>query len=135
MAVFTFLLLHRDVCYTVFDKIAPDSRRGYRSQIVPRYQRRQETVNKLIGQAFLRDISTATWARCSPGSLGEAVSHKPSPISLASWVLPWPSSTAASRQMNYLYLFFDVVVFKIRDPRRPCAAAWFWCLVAKLPQH
>src|SRR5260370_9858641 len=36
----------------------PRTRKGFRSQILPRYQRRQPAVNQLIREAFLRGIAT-----------------------------------------------------------------------------
>src|SRR5213082_3673389 len=36
----------------------PRTRKGFRAQFLPRYQRRQQAVNNLILQAFLRGIST-----------------------------------------------------------------------------
>lgn len=35
----------------------PRTRKGFRSQVLPRYQRHQQAVNELVRQAFLRGIS------------------------------------------------------------------------------
>src|SRR5690242_12123140 len=52
----------------------PRSRRGYRSQVLPRYQRRPQAVNELVRQAFLRGISTRQVGQVLQPVLGEAYS-------------------------------------------------------------
>src|SRR5438094_5559310 len=52
----------------------PRTRKGFRSQFLPRYQRRQQAVNNLILQAFLRGIFTRQVGPVLEPVLGEACS-------------------------------------------------------------
>lgn len=52
----------------------PRTRQGFPSQILPRYQRRQQAVNNLIRQAFLRGISTRQVGQVLEPVLGESYS-------------------------------------------------------------
>jgi transposase-like protein len=52
----------------------PRTRKGYRSRVLPRYQRRQAAVNELILQAFLRGISTRQVSAVLQPVLGESYS-------------------------------------------------------------
>jgi putative transposase len=52
----------------------PRTRQGFRSQVLPRYQRRQQAVNNLILQAFLRGISTRQVGQVLEPVLGESYS-------------------------------------------------------------
>ena len=73
----------------------PRTRQGFRSQVLPRYQRRQQAVNNLILQAFLRGISTARLARCSNPCSAKATPRKPSPTSPANSTRRWRTFIAA----------------------------------------
>ena len=50
----------------------PRTRRGCRSQLLARYQRRQESVHELVREAFLRGISTRQVGEVLEPILGEA---------------------------------------------------------------
>ena len=52
----------------------PRTRKGFRSQVLPRYQRRQAAVNQLIREAFLRGISTRQVSDILQPVLGETYS-------------------------------------------------------------
>src|SRR5437762_10757180 len=52
----------------------PRTRKGFRAQFLPRYQRRQQAVNNLILQAFLRGISTRQVGQVLEPVLGESYS-------------------------------------------------------------
>jgi len=52
----------------------PRTRKGFRSQLLPRYARRQRAVNNLILLAFLRGISTRQVGQVLEPILGEAYS-------------------------------------------------------------
>src|SRR5438552_105926 len=73
----------------------PRTRKGFRAQFLPRYQRRQQAVNNLILQAFLRGISRARWGQCSNRCWGKPARRKPSRASPAGSTTPWRSSIAA----------------------------------------
>jgi putative transposase len=96
----------------------PRTRKGFPSQILPRYQRRQETVNQLIREAFLRGISTRQVSEVLQPVLGEAYSAET--ISNITRQL----DTAVQRFHRaplvdeYLYLFLDGIVLKVRDSAR-----------------
>jgi putative transposase len=96
----------------------PRTRRGYRSQLLPRYQRRQEAVHDLVREAFLRGISTRQVGEVLEPVLGEAYSAQT--VSNLAREL-----NAAVHQFHhrlltdgYVYLFLDGVVLKMRDSRR-----------------
>jgi putative transposase len=52
----------------------PRTRRGCRSQLLRRYQRRQESVNELVREAFLRGVSTRQVGEVLEPVLGESYS-------------------------------------------------------------
>lgn len=93
----------------------PRARRGCQSQLVPRYQRRQESVHELVREAFLRGISTRQVGEVLEPILGEAYSAQT--VSRMARGLD-----AAVRRFHrqplgdhYVYLFLDGVVLKVRD--------------------
>ncbi len=96
----------------------PRSRKGFRSRVLPRYQRRQAAVNELILQAFLRGISTRQVSDVLQPVLGESYSAQT--ISNITRQLH-----AAVQQFHrgpladeYVYLFLDGIVLKVRDSAR-----------------
>ena len=93
----------------------PRTRRGYRSELLPRYQRRQEPVHALIREAFLRGISTRQVGPLLEPVLGEAYSAQT--ISRIARGLDGAVEQFHRRCLrdNYLYLFLDGVVLKVRD--------------------
>jgi putative transposase len=93
----------------------PRTRRGYRSELIPRYQRRPDAVNELIRQAFLRGISTRQVGEVLEPVLGEAYSAQT--ISNITRALNAEADRFRQRPLAdvYLYLFLDGVVLKMRD--------------------
>jgi len=95
----------------------PRSRRGYQSQVLPRYQRRQEPVNELVREAFLRGVSTRQVGQVLEPVLGEAYSAQT--VSRIARGLDAAVERFHRRQLPdaYRYLFLDGVVLKVRDLR------------------
>jgi putative transposase len=93
----------------------PRTRKGFRSQLLPRYQRREQAVNNLILQAFLRGVSTRQVGRVLEPVLGEAYSAQT--ISNITRQLQHAVEQFHRRPLNdhYLYLFLDGIVLKVRD--------------------
>src|SRR5712664_705336 len=93
----------------------PRARRGYKSELLPRYQRRQESVHELVRQAFLRGISTRQVGPVLQPVLGEAYSAQT--ISNITRELDHAVQQFHRRPLadQYRYLFLDGVVLKIRD--------------------
>jgi putative transposase len=93
----------------------PRTRKGFRSQLLPRYQRRQQAVNELVRQAFLRGISTRQVGEVLEPVLGEAYSAQT--ISNITRELNSAVERFHRRTLgdDYLYLFLDGVVLKVRD--------------------
>jgi putative transposase len=93
----------------------PRTRHGFRSQLLPRYQRRQQTVNELILQAFLRGVSTRQVGRVLAPVLGECYSAQT--ISRITRQLDAAVAQFHRRALrdDYVYLFLDGVVLKMRD--------------------
>jgi putative transposase len=96
----------------------PRTRRGYRSQLLPRYTRRQEAVHDLVRQAFLRGISTRQVGEVLEPVLGEAYSAQT--VSNITRELNAAVHQFHHRRLadGYVYLFLDGVVLKMRDSRR-----------------
>ena len=95
----------------------PRTRRGYSSELLPRYQRRQETVHALVREAFLRGISTRQVGPVLEPVLGEAYSAQT--ISRIARGLDRAVEQFHRRRLadDFLYLFLDGVVLKVRDGR------------------
>jgi putative transposase len=93
----------------------PRTRRGFRTQILPRYQRHQDAVHDLIRQAFLRGISTRQVGEVLEPVLGEAYSAQT--VSNLTRQLDQDVQKFHRRKLadEYLYLFLDGVVLKVRD--------------------
>ena len=93
----------------------PRTRQGFRSQVLPRYQRRQQAVNNLILQAFLRGISTRQVGQVLEPVLGESYSAQT--ISNITRQLNQAVAHFHRRPLrdDYVYLFLDGVVLKVRD--------------------
>lgn len=93
----------------------PRTRHGFRSQLLPRYQRRQQAVNQLILQAFLRGVSTRQVGRVLAPVLGESYSAQT--ISRITRQLDSAVAQFHRRMLrdDYVYLFLDGVVLKMRD--------------------
>jgi putative transposase len=95
----------------------PRARRGYSSELLSRYQRRQESVNDLVQEAFLRGISTRQLGPVLEPVLGEAYSAQT--ISRIARGLDVAVEKFHRRALGdeFLYLFLDGVVLKVRDGR------------------
>jgi len=95
----------------------PRTRQGYRSELLPRYQRRQEPVHGLVREAFLRGISTRRVGTVLEPVLGEAYSAQ-----TVSRILRGLDGAVERFHRRWLrddcvYLFLDGVVLKVRDVR------------------
>ncbi len=93
----------------------PRTRGGFRSPFLPRYQRRQQAVNNLILQAFLRGISTRQVGQVLEPFLGECYSAQT--ISHITRQLDHAVAQFHRRALrdDYVYLFLDGVSLKMRD--------------------
>jgi putative transposase len=93
----------------------PRTRGGYSSQLLPRYQRRQESVHGLVREAFLRGISTRQVGQVLQPVLGEAYSAQT--ISRITRGLDTAVEQFHRRGLidHHVYLFLDGVVLKVRD--------------------
>jgi len=63
----------------------PRTRRGCRSQLLPRYERRQESVHALVCEAFLRGVSTRQGGEVLEPVLGESYSPQTVSRSARAW--------------------------------------------------
>ena len=106
----------------------PRTRRGCRSQLLPRYQRRQESVNGLVREAFLRGVSTRQVGEVLEPVLGE--SYSPQTVSRIAQGLDQAVEAFHQRRLRdeYGYIFLDGVVLKVRD--RGGQVRRRWVLVA-----
>jgi putative transposase len=93
----------------------PRTRHGFRSPLLPRYQRRQQIVNQLIRQAFLRGVATRQVGRVLAPVLGESYSAQT--ISRITRQLDAAVAQFHQRLLrdDYVYLFLDGVMLKMRD--------------------
>lgn len=93
----------------------PRTRGAFRSQFLPRYQRRQQAVNNLVLQAFLRGISTRQVGRVLEPVLGECYSAQT--ISRITRQLDHAVAQFHRRPLrdDYVYIFLDGVALKMRD--------------------
>ncbi len=93
----------------------PRTRRGYRSQLLPRYQRRQAAVHELVRQAFLRGISTRQVGEVLEPVLGEAYSAQ----TVSRIARGLDSAVEQFHRCplpdDAVYLFLDGVVLKVRE--------------------
>ena len=106
----------------------PRTRRSCRSQLLPRYQRRQESVNGLVREAFLRGVSTRQVGEVLEPVLGE--SYSPQTVSRIARGLDQAVAAFHQRRLRdeYVYIFLDGVVLKVRD--RGGQVRRRWVLVA-----
>jgi putative transposase len=93
----------------------PRTRGGYQSQLLDRYQRRQEPVNELVREAFLRGISTRQVGEVLEPILGEAYSAQT--VSRIVQGLDLAVAAYHHRRLGdeYVYLFLDGIVLKVRE--------------------
>lgn len=82
-----------------------------------RYQGRQESVNELVREAFLRGISTRQVGEVLEPVLGEAYAAQT--VSRIAQGLDQAVARYHRRRLRdeYVYLFLDGVVLKVRDGR------------------
>lgn len=97
----------------------PRTRGGGRSRLLERYQRRQESVNELVREAFLRGISTRQVGEVLEPVLGEAYSAQT--VSRIARGLDRAVRAYHRRRLGdaYVYLFLDGIVLKVREARGP----------------
>jgi putative transposase len=102
----------------------PRTRRGCRSQLLPRYQRRQEPVNGLVREAFLRGVSTRQVGEVLEPVLGESYSAQT--VSRLARGLDQAVRAFHQRRLRdeYVYIFLDGVVLKVRDVRGKVRRRW-----------
>jgi len=102
----------------------PRTRRGCQSQLLPRYQRRQESVNGLVREAFLRGVSTRQVGEVLEPVLGE--SYSPQTVSRIARGLDEAVRAFHRRRLRdeYVYIFLDGVVLKVRDARGRVRRRW-----------
>jgi putative transposase len=93
----------------------PRTRHGCRSQLLRRYQRRQESVHELGREAFLRGISTRQVGEVLEPVLGESYSAQT--VSRLGQGLDRAVAAHHRRRRHdeYVYLFLDGVVLKVRE--------------------
>lgn len=109
---------HRDLG-TRFGRLGrvrvPRARQGCGSQILPRYGRRQEEVNGLVREVYLRGISTRQAGEVLQPILGEAYSAQT--VSRITRALDAAVERFHRRHLedHYVYLFLDGIVLKVRD--------------------
>ncbi len=111
----------------------PRTRKGFRSQLLPRYARRQRAVNNLILLAFLRGISTRQVGQVLEPILGEAYSAQT--ISNITRELNHAVQQFHRQPLrdDYVYLFFDGVVLKVRDLSGKVHRRWVLVAYGALP--
>ena len=102
----------------------PRTRRGCRSQLLRRYQRRQESVNELVREAFLRGVSTRQVGEVLEPVLGE--SYSPQTVSRIARGLDQAVEAFHRRRLGdeYVYIFLDGVVLKVRDREGKVRRRW-----------
>jgi len=111
----------------------PRTRKGFRSQLLPRYARRQKAVNNLILLAFLRGISTRQVGQVLEPILGEAYSAQT--ISNITRELNHAVQQFHRQPLrdDYVYLFLDGVVLKVRDLSGKVHRRWVLVAYGALP--
>jgi putative transposase len=102
----------------------PRTRRGCRSQLLSRYQRRQESVNGLVREAFLGGVSTRQVGEVLAPVLGESYSAQT--VSRIARGLDGRVRAFHQRRLRdeYVYIFLDGVVLKVRDLRGKVRRRW-----------
>jgi len=102
----------------------PRTRQGYSSELLPRYERRQESVNDLVREAFLRGVSTRQVGEVLEPVLGE--SYSPQTVSRIARGLDRAVKAFHERHLRdeYIYIFLDGVVLKVRDGQGKVRRRW-----------
>lgn len=92
--------------------------------MLPRYQRRQESVNGLVREAFLRGVSTRQVGEVLEPVLGE--SDSPQTVSRIARGLNRAVEAFHQRPLRdeYVCVFLDGVVLKVRDARGKVRRRW-----------
>lgn len=102
------------------DLPVPRTRRGFRTELFERYQRRQTELDQLIGDMFVQGVSTA-----QVGNLLEALTGthpSPSTVSRVFHSLEGEFETWKTRklQAHYLYVFADGTYFTVIYDQEGC---------------
>jgi transposase-like protein len=102
----------------------PRTRRGCRSELLPRYQRRQEAVHGLVREAFLRGVSTRQVGEVLEPVLGESYSAQT--VSRITRGLDRAVRAFHQRRLRdeYVYIFLDGVVLKVREAQGGVRRRW-----------
>jgi putative transposase len=102
----------------------PRTRRGCGSQLLPRYQRRQEAVHGLVREAFLRGVSTRQVGEVLEPVLGESYSAQT--VSRITRGLDQAVRAFHQRRLRdeYVYIFLDGVVLKVREAQGGVRRRW-----------
>jgi putative transposase len=92
--------------------------------LLPRYERRQESVNELVREAFLRGVSTRQVGEVLEPVLGE--SYSPQTVSRIARGLDQAVKAFHERRLRdeYIYIFLDGVVLKVRDGQGKVRRRW-----------
>ena len=97
----------------------PRDRDGlYQTQVLPRYQRRQKRVNRMVREMFLSGVSTRRVQKVIEPLLGEGVSAQT--VSRICRSLDAEVQRYHSRLLvdSYQYLFFDGIVLRMQGEAR-----------------
>lgn len=107
----------RDI-YTMFGVIkslrVPRARERYSSRIIPRYQRRQEEINRMVRSMFLAGVSTRRVGEVLTKIKGENISAQT--VSRIASRLDVEVDSFHKRRLtdNYQYLFLDGICLKVK---------------------
>lgn len=102
---------------TIPDLEIPRSRDGgFRSSVIPRYQRRMASVDRLVQAVFLAGVSTRRTGRTLAELLGDTISA--STVSSITRTLDHAVAAWHRRplQDNYRYLLLDAVSLRVKTP-------------------
>ena len=99
----------------------PRDREGrYQTEVLSRYQRRQEGVNRMVRQMFLTGVSTRKVTEVLEPLLGASMSAQT--VSRITRSLDAEVRRYQSRPLEdkYLYLLLDGIVLKVKNRHRRC---------------
>lgn len=96
----------------------PRARESYGSRILPRYQRRQEKINKMIREMFLAGVSTRRVSEVLANIKGDKVSAQT--VSNITRSLDREVENFRCRRLSdiYQYLFFDGISLKVKGANK-----------------
>lgn len=99
-------------------RVPPDRDGAYRTEVLPRYQRRQERVNNAVREMFLTGVSTRKVQELVGPMLGASVSAQT--VSRITRSLDGEVRRYQSRTLtdSYLYLLLDGIVLRVKEANR-----------------